>query len=132
MKRLDGSIETVRMLMSRGISPQVSTCNALISEFSKFHGANKGYEVYKEVFGVGSADSDCNKKRVFKVRPNVHTFNALMLCFFHEGLSDKAREVWCEMESLGCAPNSYSYSILMEAFCEEGKVREAEGLWEEI
>ncbi|KAL4320127.1 hypothetical protein GQ457_18G019870 [Hibiscus cannabinus] len=33
MKRLDGSIEIVRMSKSRGISPQVSICNALISEF---------------------------------------------------------------------------------------------------
>ncbi|KAE8726014.1 Pentatricopeptide repeat-containing protein [Hibiscus syriacus] len=132
MKKLDGSIEIVRMLMSRGISPLVSTCNALISEFSKCHGANKGYEVYKEAFGVRNAESECNKKRAFKVRPNVHTFNALILCFYHEGLSDKAREVWCEMESLGSAPNSYSYSVLMAAFCEEGKVREAEDLWAEI
>ncbi|PPD77072.1 hypothetical protein GOBAR_DD26010 [Gossypium barbadense] len=49
MKRLDGSIEIVRMLMSRRISPQVCTCNALISEVSKCCGASKGYEVYKEM-----------------------------------------------------------------------------------
>ncbi|GMI87932.1 hypothetical protein like AT2G15980 [Hibiscus trionum] len=132
MKRLDGSIEIVRMLMSRGISPQVTTCNALISEFSKCHGANEGYEVYKEVFGVGNAENQCNKKRVLKVRPNVHTFNALMLCFHREGLPEKVREVWCEMESLGCVPNSYSYSVLMAAFCEEGKVSEAEDLWADM
>ncbi|KAK8699225.1 hypothetical protein V6N13_115317 [Hibiscus sabdariffa] len=132
MKRLDGSIEIVRILMSRGISPQVTTCNALISEFSKCHGANEGYEVYKEVFGVGNAENECSKKRVLKVRPNVHTFNALMLCFYREGLPKKVREVWCEMESLGCVPNSYSYSVLMAAFCEEGKVSEAEDLWADM
>ncbi|KAB2046085.1 hypothetical protein ES319_D01G208200v1 [Gossypium barbadense] len=132
MKRLDGSIEIVRMLMSRRISPQVCTCNALISEVSKCCGASKGYEVYKEVFVVGNGETESDVKRVSKVRPNVHTFNALMLCFYREGLLEKVREVWCVMESLGCVPNSYSYSVLMAAFCEEGKVREAEYLWAEM
>ncbi|XP_021300320.1 pentatricopeptide repeat-containing protein At2g15980 isoform X2 [Herrania umbratica] len=132
MKKLDGSIEIVRMLRSRGLSPQVSTCNALIGEVSKCRGAKKGYEVYKEVFGVGNGERETNVKRVLKVRPNVHTFNALMLCFYREGLLEKVEEVWSEMESLGCAANGYSYSILMAALCEEGKVREAEELWEEM
>ncbi|XVE94098.1 hypothetical protein REPUB_Repub01dG0251700 [Reevesia pubescens] len=132
MKKLDGSIEIVRMLMSRGISPQVSTCNALIWEVSKCQGANKGYEVYKEVFGVGNGETESNVKSVLKVRPNVHSFNALMLCFYREGLLEKVEEVWSEMESLGCVQNGYSYSVLMAAFCEEGKVREAEELWDEM
>ncbi|XVF68190.1 hypothetical protein PTKIN_Ptkin10aG0184600 [Pterospermum kingtungense] len=132
MNRLDGSIEIVRMLMSRGISPQVSTCNALIWEVSKCRGANKGYEVYKEVFGVGNGEGDSNLKRVLKVKQNLHTFNALMLCFYREGLLEKVEEVWSEMESLGCIPNGYSYSVLMAALCEEGKVGEAEELWEEM
>ncbi|KAK6254085.1 hypothetical protein QUC31_015805 [Theobroma cacao] len=132
MKKLDGSIEIVRMLMSRGISPQLSTCNALIGEVSKCRGAKRGYEVYKEVFGVGNGERESNVKRVLKVRPNVHTFNALMLCFYREGLLEKVEEVWSEMESLGCVANGYSYSVLMAALCEEGKVREAEELWEEM
>ncbi|KAL4387972.1 hypothetical protein GQ457_09G007900 [Hibiscus cannabinus] len=53
MKRLDGSIEIVRMLMSKGINPQVTTCNALILKFSKCHGENEGYEVYKKGFTAG-------------------------------------------------------------------------------
>ncbi|XP_022762800.1 pentatricopeptide repeat-containing protein At2g15980 [Durio zibethinus] len=132
MKKLDGSIEIVRMLLSTGIRPQVSTCNALIWEVSKCRGANKGYEVYKEVFGGGNGERESNVKRILKVRPNVHTFNALMLCFYREGLLEKVGEVWNEMESLGCVPNGYSYSVLMAAFCEEGKVREAEELWGEM
>ncbi|XVF00637.1 hypothetical protein REPUB_Repub04eG0018100 [Reevesia pubescens] len=132
MKKLDGSIEIVRMLMSKGIILHVSTCNALVCEFLKFHGANKGYEIYEEVFGVGNGGRERNAKRVLKARPNVHTFNALMLCFYREGLSEKVREVWNEMESLGCVPNCYSYSVLMAVFCDDGKVREAEELWEEM
>ncbi|KAL4348354.1 hypothetical protein GQ457_17G024380 [Hibiscus cannabinus] len=66
MKRLDVSIEIVRILMSRGIRPQVTTCNALISEFLKCHGINEGYEVYKEVFALGNVENECNKKKGFK------------------------------------------------------------------
>ncbi|OMO75289.1 hypothetical protein CCACVL1_16248 [Corchorus capsularis] len=132
MKKLEGSIKIVRMLMSRGISPQVSTCNALIWEVSECRGPNEGYEIYKEVFGVGNGGRESKAKGVLKIRPNLHTFNALMLCFYREGLLEKLEEVWSEMEGSGCVPNSYSYSILMAAFCEEGKVRDAEELWEEM
>ncbi|GKV24332.1 hypothetical protein SLEP1_g33959 [Rubroshorea leprosula] len=132
MKKIDASIEIVKLLRSRGISPQVSTCNALIWGVSRCRGVNEGYEVFREVFGVDDGEKGRNVKRVAKVKPNVNTFNALMVCFYGEGLMEKVEEIWNEMETLGCVANAYSYSVLMQVFCDEGKVREAEKLWKEM
>ncbi|KAI8532915.1 hypothetical protein RHMOL_Rhmol11G0254900 [Rhododendron molle] len=129
--RIDQAMEIARMLKSRGISPSVSSCNSVIRSVSKYHGCYAGYDFYKEVFGFG----DEGKSRtvgVFKVVPNVHTFNVIMLGFHQDGLVGNVEEVWGEMAALGCEPSGYSYSILMAAYCEDGKMGEAVKLWEEM
>ncbi|KAL5855744.1 hypothetical protein ACOSQ4_005546 [Xanthoceras sorbifolium] len=135
VKRIGGALDIVRMLLSRGIGLKVSTCNALIWAVSRCDGVISGYEIYREVFGLDSEKIEfCAKdaKRVVRVKPNVHTFNALMACFYREGLFERVEDTWIEMESLGCEPNCYSYSVLMAVLCEEGKMREADKLWEEM
>lgn len=130
-KKIVGSVEIMRKLMSRGISPQISTCNALIWEVSRSRGAFAGYEIYREVFGL-DAESERDVKWVVRVRPNVHTFNELMVCFYKEGEMEKVKEIWSEMEESSCKPDVYSFSILMEVLCEERNMKEAEKLWEEV
>ncbi|KAE9447227.1 hypothetical protein C3L33_20869, partial [Rhododendron williamsianum] len=104
--RIDQAMEIARMLKSRGISPS-------------------------EVFGFGD-EGKSRTAGVFKVVPNVHTFNVIMLGFHQDGLVGNVEEVWGEMEALGCEPSGYSYSILMAAYCEDGKMGEAVKLWEEM
>ncbi|KAF5745645.1 putative pentatricopeptide repeat-containing protein [Tripterygium wilfordii] len=132
LKKIDGSIMIMRMLKSKGISPQVGTCNSLILGISRCKGACAGYGVYCEVFGVGDDRFDGEVRRVTRVRPNVQTFNTLMECFFAESEFDMVEEIWAEMEKSECVANSYSYSILMSVFCEKKKMREAENLWKEM
>lgn len=129
MKKIDASIDIVRLLKSRGISPKIRVCNALILEVSRRRGANEGYEVYKELF---DSEIGRNVKGVARVKPNVHTFNSLMVSFYGEGLPGQVEEIWNEMENSGCAADSYSYSVRMSVFCDEGKMGEAEKLWEEM
>uniref|UniRef100_F6HQJ0 Pentatricopeptide repeat-containing protein n=1 Tax=Vitis vinifera TaxID=29760 RepID=F6HQJ0_VITVI len=89
-----------------------------------------------EVFG--SWDDEINEKVRVRVRvrvrvcPNVHTFNALMVCFYRDGGVEKVEEIWAEMGEWDCNPNAYSYSVLMAAFCDEGRMGEVEKLWEEM
>lgn len=135
VKKLEPSVDMVRMLISRGISVQVSTCNALIWEISRCEGVNSGYQIYREVFRLNSEEIEGigkDVKSVVRIRPNVHTFNALMVCFYREGLFEKVEDMWIEMQRMGCEPNCYSFSVLMAVFCEEGRMREAEKLWEEM
>ncbi|KAL7236706.1 hypothetical protein ACSBR1_019917 [Camellia fascicularis] len=129
-RRFDQAIEIARMLRSRGIFPNVSTCNSLIRSVSKFRGCFAGYDLYKQVFGF---DSEV-KSRIggVKIVPNVHTFNVIMLAFYQDGLMEKVGEVWGELSKLGCEPNSYSYSIFIAAYCDDGKMGEAVKLWEEM
>ncbi|KAJ9704872.1 hypothetical protein PVL29_003087 [Vitis rotundifolia] len=127
---IEQSISIVKMLRSRGISPTISTCNALIWQVSRGRGCDAGYEVYREVFG--SWDDEINEKVRVRVCPNVHTFNALMVCFYRDGGVEKVEEIWAEMGEWDCNPNAYSYSVLMAAFCDEVRMGEVEKLWEEM
>ena len=129
-KRIEQSISIVKMLRSQGISPIISTCNALIWQVSRGRGCLAGYEIYRELFG--SWDDEFNEKAMVRLCPNAHTFNALMVCFYRDGGVEKVEEIWAEMGRWDCNPNAYSYSVLMAAFCDEGRMREAEKLWEEM
>ncbi|KAG6711533.1 hypothetical protein I3842_05G059700 [Carya illinoinensis] len=129
-KKIDPANEIVRMLRSRGINPKVSTLNFLISRVSSCRGGNAGYEVYREVFGLGGEENEVKAKRTFRVRPNVHTFNALMVGFYQDGLVEMVEMIWNEMARYDCVPNGYSYGLLIAAYCDEGRMGKAEELWE--
>lgn len=132
IKKIDSAIEIVRMLRSRGISPKVGNLNDLVYWVLKVRGGCVGYEVYREVFGLEGDGVVENVKRVYKVWPNVHTFNVLMAGFYQDGMVEKVEMIWNEMVGFDCVPNCYSYSVLMAVYCEEGRVGEAEKLWEEM
>ncbi|KAJ0254442.1 Pentatricopeptide repeat-containing protein [Hirschfeldia incana] len=124
-KEIDGAVMVMRKLKSRGISLQISTCNALISEVSRRRDASTGYKLYREVFGL---DDEAKK-----VKPNVNTFNLMMVSFYREGETEMVERIWREMEEeVGCLPNVYSFSVLMETYCFRGMMVEAEKVWEEM
>lgn len=131
-KKLDPAIQIVRMLRSRGISPQIGTLNSLILWMSKCEGANAGYALFREVFGLNCEIEEQNVKVKARVSPNVHTFNTLMVCFYQDGLVGRVKEIWDQLADSNSIPNSYSYSILMAVLCEEKRMGEAEELWEEM
>ncbi|KAL2328913.1 hypothetical protein Fmac_022340 [Flemingia macrophylla] len=129
-KKVDPSIEIVRMLLSRGISPKVSTLNSLISRVCRNRGVVEGYGICREFFRLDEEKNEISKRGFgFRVTPNVHTYNELMLCCYQEGLLEGVEEIWSEMS---CKPDAYSYSVLMAAFCEKGRMGDAEKLWEEM
>lgn len=129
-KKIDPSIEIVRMLLSRGISPKFSTLNSLISRVCRSRGVDEGYAIYREFFRLDEEKNEISKRGFgFRVTPNVHTYNELMLCCYQEGLVERMEEIWREMR---CKPNAYSYSVLMAGFCEQGRMGDAEKLWEEM
>lgn len=131
-KRIDPAIQIVRMLLSRGISPRVNTCNCLIRNVSQCRGAQAGYAIYRGVFGLDCEIGEQNVKRVGRTSPNVQTLNTLMMGFYQDGLLEKVKEIWDQIAELDYDPDGYSYSILMAAYCEEGKMDEAEDSWEEM
>ncbi|KFK40051.1 hypothetical protein AALP_AA3G323600 [Arabis alpina] len=120
-KEIDGAVMVMRKLKSKGIDLQISTCNALISEVSKRRGASYGYNLYREVF--------CLDDVIAKVKPNVNTYNLMMVSFYREGDTEMVERIWREME---CSPNAYSYSVLMETYCARGMMSEAGKIWEEM
>ncbi|XP_010526935.1 PREDICTED: pentatricopeptide repeat-containing protein At2g15980 [Tarenaya hassleriana] len=130
-KLIDGAVMVMRKLRSKGISPQISTCNALVAEVCRRRGAYDGCKLYREVFGLDDGLEEA-VKWVARVKPNAHTFNSMMVSFYREGEMEMVEEIWREMEEVGCCPNSYSYSVLMEMYCRRGMVSEAEKMWEEM
>ncbi|XWS67514.1 hypothetical protein CRYUN_Cryun04dG0013000 [Craigia yunnanensis] len=127
MKKLDGSIEIVRMLMSRGISLQVSTCNALVWEVSKCRGANKGCEVYKEVFGVRNAFCEEGKvreaeklweeTRVKRLEPDIVAYNTMIDGLCVSGEINRADELFREMGLNGIEATCVTYENLINGYC---------------
>ncbi|KAJ1410436.1 Tetratricopeptide-like helical domain superfamily [Sesbania bispinosa] len=132
-KNLDPSIEIVRMLLSRGISPKVSTLNSLISRVCRSRGVDAGYAIYREFFRLDEEKEEILRRGFgLRVTPNVHTYNELMLCCYQDGLVGKVEEIWHEMGKMRCNPSAYSYSVLMAAFCEQSRMGDADKLWEEM
>lgn len=120
------------MLLSRGISPKVSTLNSLISRVCKSRGVDEGYAIYREFFRLDEENNEISKRGSgFRVTPNVHTYNDLMLCCYQDGLVERVEKIWIEMKC-NYKPNAYSYSVLMATFCDEGRMGDAEKLWEEL
>ncbi|XP_042504235.1 pentatricopeptide repeat-containing protein At2g15980 [Macadamia integrifolia] len=130
-RKIDRATAIVWLLRSRGIYPTISTCNLLIRSVSQLKGCDAGYAFYREIFGF---DDEIRGKLKVTVRPNVQTFNTLMLSFYQGGMTEKVQELWVEMVEFNCSPNVFSYSALMAAFCDEGKMTEALALklWEEM
>ncbi|KAF9620197.1 hypothetical protein IFM89_010932 [Coptis chinensis] len=119
--KIDCAIEIVRMLRSRGISMNITTCNMLIRCVFKLRGCDACLVVYRQVFRD-------------RIMPNVQTMNTLLLCFYQDGIMERVEEIWDEMckHSMCCRPNVYSYSVLLAAFCDQGKMGEAMRLWDEM
>ncbi|CAN0914041.1 Pentatricopeptide repeat-containing protein At2g15980 [Linum grandiflorum] len=129
LTKIDESLEIVRKLRSRGISPQISTCNSLISRVSKCRGAYAGYDMFMELF---ESESEALKKgkRGFRNPPNVQSFNLLMEAFYRDGEPEMVNEIWLEMEKFGCQGNELSYSVLLAVYSETRKMSEAMKTWE--
>ncbi|KAM1106204.1 hypothetical protein TB2_002998 [Malus domestica] len=138
-KKIDPSIQIVRMLLSRGISPGLSICNALIRLLSQRRGAYAGYEIYREIFGLDCDVLDKKVKRVARISPSVQTFNALMLGFYQDGVVEKVKEIWDQMAgNIDSAmllykdmlrkdfrPECSTMDALIQGLCDESRVLEA-------
>ncbi|KAG1347987.1 pentatricopeptide repeat-containing protein [Cocos nucifera] len=129
VKRLDRAVQIVRILLSRGIQPEIGTSNSLIRSVSRARGSDFGFEIYEEIFKTKDGNGAAVRVRV---SPKVQTFNTLLLALYREGKLEKSEEIRKEMEIFKCEPNVFTYSILMAGFCDEGRIKEARKLWEEM
>lgn len=126
-KKIDLSVQLVRILASKKIFPHIVICNSLIELIAKSRGPFAAYDMYTEIFkGEG------NGREVKGLMANAYTFNILMVAFHREGVVEKVEEVWKEMMAKNCSPNAYSYSVLMAAYCEDGRMENAIKVWEEM
>lgn len=127
-KRVDQSVNIVRMLISKNIFPKVGTRNALIQLVSKSRGCFAGYELYKDIFWIDRK----NEKGVGSADLHSDTFNAIMIGFYREGLVERVEEVRGEMVKMNCVPNAYTYAILMASYCDNERIEDAIRIWEEM
>ncbi|XP_077217134.1 tetratricopeptide repeat (TPR)-like superfamily protein [Tasmannia lanceolata] len=125
--RIDRTVEIVRLLRSRGISPMIGTCNSLIRSVCRSRGSKEGFSIYQEVFRL----EDKIRVRV-RVLPNVQTFNELMLSFYRDGNVEEIDGIRAEMGKFDCKPNVFTYCVLMAVCCDQGKMGEAMKLWGEM
>lgn len=129
-KKIDHSLELVRILASKNIFPHVVICNSLIELIAKSRGPFAAYDMYREIFRCEKGKE--NVREIKGVMENAYTFNILMVAFHREGVVEKVEEVWKEMMAKNCSPNAYSYSVVMAAYCEDGRMENAMEVWEEM
>lgn len=129
-KKIDLSVQLVRVLASKNIFPHIVICNSLIELIAKSRGPFAAYDTYREIFRCEKGEG--SGREVKGVIANAYTFNILMVAFHREGVVEKVEEVWKEMMANNCSPNAYSYSVLMAVYCEDGRVENAMKFWEEM
>ncbi|KAJ4966610.1 hypothetical protein NE237_018459 [Protea cynaroides] len=152
VKKYRSSIAIVWLLHSRGIYPKISTCNSLIRSISRLKGCDAGFAFYREIFGL---DDEIGGKLKVTIRPNVQTFNKLMLSFYQDGMMEKVEELWVEMAKLNCSPMSFlimtealnlweemqtkqiepdvtAYNTLIGGFCKIGQMERAEQFFQDM
>ncbi|CAN4110210.1 unnamed protein product [Withania somnifera] len=117
-KKIDLSVQLVRVLASKNIFPHIVICNSLIELIAKSRGPFAAYDTYREIFRCEQGEG--HGREVKGVIANAYSFNILMVAFHREGVVEK------------CSPNAYSYSILMATYCEDGRMENAMKFWEEM
>eukprot|EP00268_Persea_americana_P024516 TRINITY_DN2392_c0_g1_i1.p1 TRINITY_DN2392_c0_g1~~TRINITY_DN2392_c0_g1_i1.p1 ORF type:complete len:497 (-),score=72.76 TRINITY_DN2392_c0_g1_i1:1028-2518(-) len=126
---IDRAVEIARFLRSRGIYPTAATCNSVIRSAARSRGSAAGLAIYREVFGL---DGEKTADSRVRIPPNAQTFNTLMLSFYREQDMEGIAEIRSEMEKFGCQLNVFTYSVLITATCDGGKMEEAVSLWDEM
>ncbi|TMW99613.1 hypothetical protein EJD97_002282 [Solanum chilense] len=129
-KKIDVSVQLVRILASKNIFPHIVVCNSLIELIAKSRGPFAAYDMYVDIFRCEK--EEWSGREVKGVTANAYTFNVLMVAFHREGVVEKVEEVWKEIMAKNCTPNVYSYSILMAAYCEDGRMENAMKVWKEM
>nr|XP_007131879.1 hypothetical protein PHAVU_011G049000g [Phaseolus vulgaris]ESW03873.1 hypothetical protein PHAVU_011G049000g [Phaseolus vulgaris] len=118
-RKVDPSVEIVRMLLSRGISPKVSTLNSLITGVCRSRGVDEGMEeLWHEM------RSNC--------KPNAYSYSVLMTAFCDEGRMGYAEKLWEEMRNEKIEPDVVSYNTIIGGFCKIGDVARAEEFFREM
>ncbi|KAM1660094.1 hypothetical protein ACFX2K_003126 [Malus domestica] len=115
-KKIDPSIQIVRMLLSRGISPGLSICNALIRLLSQRRGAYAGYEIYREIFGL---DCDVLDKKDGVVEKVKEIWDQMA------GNIDSAMLLYKDMLRKDFRPECSTMDALIQGLCDESRVLEA-------
>ncbi|KAF7810944.1 pentatricopeptide repeat-containing protein [Senna tora] len=125
-KKVEPSIEIMRLLQSRGINLKVSTLNSLIYCVCQCRGVDAGYEIYREVKEIWDEMGELN------CAPNAYSYTVLMAAFCEEGRLEDAEKLWVEMRNEEMEPDVVSYNTLISGFCKTGNVRRAEEFFREM
>ncbi|XP_019156414.1 PREDICTED: pentatricopeptide repeat-containing protein At5g18475 isoform X2 [Ipomoea nil] len=67
-----------------------------------------------------------------QILPDVLTYNILIKWFSHGGEVDKGRKIMDFMRENGCQPNAFNYTTLMDGYCKQGRLKEAEEVFGEM
>ncbi|XP_027349990.1 pentatricopeptide repeat-containing protein At1g77405 [Abrus precatorius] len=119
-RRLYEAGRLFRLMLFKGLVPDVVTYNALIDGCCKTYRVGRAMELF----------DDMKRRRVV---PNRVTYDSFIRCYSAMNEIDKAVEMLREMERLGHGvPSCSSYTPIIHALCEVGRVVDAWGFLVEL
>ncbi|XVE96694.1 hypothetical protein REPUB_Repub02eG0244800 [Reevesia pubescens] len=107
---IDDALETFHLMCFRGFRPSVYTCNMMLGSMVKDRRVGSVWSFFKEFL-------------VWRICPNVATFDILINVLCVEGKLKKAGYLLRKMEDSGYAPTVVTYNILLNWFCKKGKYK---------
>ncbi|KAM0069556.1 putative tetratricopeptide-like helical domain superfamily [Helianthus debilis subsp. tardiflorus] len=112
----DIAIGLLRLMDERGCKPDIYAYNTIIDSLCKDKMIEDAFKLFNEmVFAKG-------------IQPNVITYTSLIYGLCNLCRWDEVSKLLKEMEDLRISPNFQTFSILVDAFCKEGSVDEAEAV----
>ncbi|KAJ0716955.1 putative tetratricopeptide-like helical domain superfamily [Helianthus annuus] len=112
----DNAVGLLRLMDERGCKPDIYAYNAIIDSLCKDKMIEDAFKLFNEmVFAKG-------------IQPDVITYTSLIYGLCNLCRWDEVSKLLKEMEDLRISPNFQTFSILVDAFCKEGSVDEAEAV----
>jgi len=118
-KKLRNARDVFYFMKTYGFLPTVESCNAYLSSLLKLNRTDLVHLFYTEMLRSG-------------IPLNVYTFNMVIHALCKSGKLQKAGDVLCRMEKMGCSPSVVSYNALIDGHCKHGLLTAALKLMKEM
>ncbi|XP_057453658.1 pentatricopeptide repeat-containing protein At5g24830 isoform X2 [Lotus japonicus] len=118
--KLEAAIRLQRIMVQKGFLPDVFTHNHIVNGLCKVGLMEKAHDwLVREMLEFGPL-------------PNLVTYNTLIKGYCTVNSVDKALYLYSSMADTGIQPNRVTCNILVHALCENGHLKEAKKMLEEI
>ncbi|CAL5368892.1 unnamed protein product [Camellia sinensis] len=111
--RIEEAEELLDEMVCNGVSPSAATYNCFFKEYRGRKDSDRALKLYRKM-----------KEESLNL-PSSHTHNILVGMFMKLDRMEIVKEIWDDMKDSGNGPDLDSYTLLIHAFCEKQKWKQA-------